>query len=266
MYKFDDQPFINLITELKAISRENIETELSNKTSIIENIFNLDYAIASPYILTFLNPNIGTPPPRNEILLSAYHRNWFALYASFELTCNGLFGPARSILRHAFESMIIAKFSSLSNNDAIYRKWKDGDTIYFSNNILKKIKKPDSNIFFEFWQTLSSFVHATIHSQQMSFDGDHLSGNIQFNFDLILVLLEWHYHLLTSHIITPSIRWATDYTLTQLGEARIKNLRQLKRDIRSAFKNGRSDMPDFMKRAIRDYKLMWEISENYPNN
>jgi len=259
MYGINDPPFTGLIKDRKEITSAKIREVYSHKTELIQTILNLDYAIASPYIGVALVPNLGKLPQRSEILVSAYHRNWFAFFASYELTSNGLFGPARSILRHAFESMIIAKFCSLSKDDLVYERWRKGEAVYFTNSILKKISKPNPRGFSELWSTLSDFVHATIYAQQFGFDWEHVDKQVHFNLDLILVLLEWHYHLLTSHLVTPTTNSQTIYVLRLRGEDKLRDWRQSKKELRLAFKNAKKDMPDFMRKAVRDFKQTWVL-------
>ena len=261
MYGINDPPFTHLLKEWKEVTYSKVKHEYSSKTELIEMILNLDYAIASPYMVVTLNPNMGKLPRRSEILISAYHRNWFALSASYELTSSGLFGPARSILRHAFESMIIAKFCSLSKDDKVYERWQNGETVYFTNSVLKKISTPDTKTFSEFWGVLSNYVHATIYAQQFSLDWEHVDKEAHFNLDLILVLLEWHYHILASHIITPTTNSQTTYNVGLFENDKLANWRQAKKDLRVAFKNAKKDMPDFMKKAVRDFKQAWVLNE-----
>jgi hypothetical protein len=261
MYRINDPPFVNLIKEWTETANSKIKSEYSSKAKLIETILNLDYKIASPYMSVTLSPNMGKPPRRSEILISAYHRNWFAFSASYELTINGLFGPARSILRHAFESMIIAKFCSLSKDDKVYERWRNGDTVYFTNSVLKKISTPDTKTFSEFWGALSNYVHATIYAQQFSLEWEHVDNQARFNLDLILVLLEWHYHILTSHIVTPATSSQTIYNVGLFGNDKLADWRQSKKELRVAFKNAKKDMPDFMKKAVRDFKQTWVLYE-----
>jgi hypothetical protein len=252
---------MDLMEEWEEIANSKIKSELSTKSMLIEKILNLDYAIASPYMAIALNPNLGKLPKHSEIFISAYHRNWFALSASYKLTEKGLFGPARSILRHAFESMLIAKFCSISQNEHVYEKWRKGDVIYFTNSVLKKISIPDPETFIEFWSTLSDFVHATIYAQQFSLDWEHISDDVRFNQDMILVLLEWHYHILSSHIVTSTTNSKTVYNIGLLGKDQLRNWRQSKKDLRVVFKNAKQGMPKFMKKVVRDFKQKWVLNE-----
>lgn len=260
-YGMSDPSFTQLIKAWEENANTRIRKEFSYKVELIQTILNLDYAIACYYMPIVLNPAIEGLRHRSPVLFSAYHRNWYAFFASYDLTCNGLFGPARSILRHAFESMIIAKFCSLSKSDALYEKWIGGDAIYFTNNILKRISKPDPKIFSELWSTLSEFTHATIYAQQMSLDWDHINNNVQFNLDLILILLEWHYHILTSHVVTSSTRYYTTYISELSGSDGVDNLRQLKQQLRLSFKNAKQDMPRLTKQVVRDFKQTWVLCE-----
>ena len=241
------------------MTQTEIWGKFSDKIELIEEALNADYAIGSYYMPIILNLNIAERHPRTDIVFSAYHRNLFALYASVELTNKGLFGPSRSILRHVFESLVIGKFCSLTTNNDVYLRWQQGQTIYFTNNVLNKIKKPSSTVFKEYWGIMSEFVHASVYAQQMSFDWEHLHGNIQFNWDLTLALIECHYHLLISHLITPSISYYADYASFHSGQNERTKLSQRKKLIRSLFSDAKkSSIPPF-RRLIRDFKRTWVL-------
>lgn len=259
LYSRDHPLFIELVKVWEQTTQTEINGIFKHKIELIEEILNADYAIASYYIPIMLNPNIAESHPRRDILFSAYHRNLFALYTSMQLTNTGFFGPARSILRHVFESLVIAKFCSLSKSNDVYSRWQKGQAVYFTNSILNKIKKPTPTILKEYWGILSDFVHASIYAQQVSLGWDHLYPNIQFNWDLILALAECRYHLLVSHLVTPSVRYYSDYASSYSRRDDKAALSDRKKLIRSLFSRAKKSSTPPFRRLIKDFKQTWVL-------
>ena len=253
LYGRDHPPLFELFRSSEKATQTYILREFSHKTELIEAILNADYAIGSYYMGITLSPNVASRHPRTDIIFSAYHKNLFALYAGFELTSRGLYGPARSILRHTFESLIIAKFCSLASNSEVYTKWQQGETIYFTNSVLKKIKKPSPAVFQEYWKTMSEFVHATVYAQQISFAGENLCENIQFNLDLILALAECHYHILISYLVTPSVRYYSDYGANHLGQDEKAGLSRQKQAIRALFSDAKKRTIPSLRKLVNQW-------------
>ena len=252
-------PFLQLFQGWEKATQAKVREEFGERIDLIEQTLNADYAIGAYYMPMVFHENLVGFHPQRDILTSAYHRNLFALYASFELTSRGLFGPARSVLRHVFESLIVAKFCALSSVPSVHTKWQQGQTIYFTNSVLNKIRNPSPTIFKEFWGIMSEFVHASVYAQQMSFDWQHLHDNVPFTLDLILALIECHYHILTSHIATPSVRYYTEYALRHTAHDNDFDIAQTRNAIRSLFSAAKKSTKPFFRRLIKDYKRTWIV-------
>ena len=261
VYHYKNPPFLDLISDWKEQSIQSISGEFSERVNLIATILNLDYKIAGFYMPMLLKPNMAYKNPRTAILISAYHRNLFAFLGSFEISKQGLFGPARSILRHIFESLVTAKFCSLSKDDKVYSQWKNGEAVYFGNGVLKMIVKPDTQSLNEYWKILSEFSHATIYAQQFSLSWEHVSPNTQFTWDIILALLECHYHLLISHLATPSVKYYTEYSFRLINQKLVDELKSSKSLIKDLFKKSKVEMHPSLKRLANDYKRTWQIKE-----
>ena len=259
LYNNDGELFFTLFRGWASAAESKIRSCHIDRLRAVEQALNLNYSIASHYVSAALHPNMPGANPRSKIIFSAYHRNLFALYSGIELTSRGLFGPARTVLRHVFESLIMAKYCSIAPTEDIYIKWESGQSIAFTNGVLNKIVRPDVSVFREFWSQLSKFVHATVYAQQMSLDEEHLKGNIEYNWDLILALIECHYHLLISHLATRSLRRFVDYTVHDHSDGAKEQLSHQKKAIQSLFSSARKNYIPPIRRLVGNYKLTREI-------
>ena len=187
-------------------------------------------------------------------IFSALHKNQIALYSSLRLTQRGLYGPARAILRHIFEAQIIAKYCAVSNDKDLYNRWRIGEEVRFSPGILKKIKKPSVEPFRTFWGDMSSFVHATVHAQQVVINIRNSPEDISINFVFLKTLLNCQGHLLTAHLITPSMHYyAKRYSGAEAVPA-------LKKELRYLLSEAKMHVSPLPREIIRNYCATWEIT------
>ncbi|MDR3625450.1 MAG: hypothetical protein P4L45_01370 [Ignavibacteriaceae bacterium] len=174
------------------------------KKTIIE-LFNTTYSLMSLLIpWCFLDP-YAHRHSMTKLLFSTLHKNYFAFYSSYKQTLFGLYGPSRIFLRYIYEGLVISKYCSISEDNRIYQRWEDGEVIYFSNSILKKISEPTKSALEEMWNILCNFSHANKYSLQVSLSTDEVFKEIGLNLPLLIALLECNYHLLNSHFITKSM-------------------------------------------------------------
>ncbi|HCK64704.1 MAG TPA: hypothetical protein DHW49_00430 [Anaerolineae bacterium] len=241
-------------------NQEKIAQSESNADFVlIEELLNLQYDFASIYLSIaahFVDYEYGLFP----ILSSAFYKNMFAFYASTELTKKGLYGPARSILRYIFESITIAKFCSVSRNQNLIQKWINEDHIGLSNDVINKIKSPDNSNLKKFLKPLNSFSHHTRSAQQVSFNIDENWGELDFNIDLLKVLLECNYHVLNVHIVNNSaIYYVKAYDRDETQHEKGKSL---KKDLRTKFSLSKKNLPSEYKYVIRDFIRKWVVKQH----
>ena len=136
----------------------------------ITELMDNTYSLFSHHVWMFQAPHIVNLPQNNTVIGAAIYKNFFVLYSALKLTKEGLYGPARTLLRHSYEFLMVAKFCGISHDDNVFKRWDSGDTVYFTNGILKKIESPDNYEFKFFWELLCTYSHATNSSQQISVD------------------------------------------------------------------------------------------------
>ena len=134
-------------------------------------------------------------------------------------------------------------------------KWKDGDIIYLTNRVLKRIQSPDTKAFSEFWDLLSSYVHATIYAQQIHLNVMAAPDEVPLNLIYLRILVECQYHLVNSHLITPSMKYyikrynRNGYRLAEI-QAEMQQLLTLE---------GRT-LLELPRTIVKNYRAAWKLS------
>lgn len=222
--------------------------------SIVETINDI-YLIASGYLWVIYGDPCAQVSPVQKVLFPCFHQSLLGVYASHDLTMSGLWGLARPHLRHAFESLMIAKYCSVNPSSDVFDRWIDGVEIYFGNAVLKKLSHPDPVEFKVLWALLSDWSHSTIHAGQPYLELKGTDSEAGLNFGIIEVLLQCLYHLLVSHIVTPSVRYYGDQHRDDDNKVDVA-----KKRILLAFKHHRSLLGPRSLRLIRDYRATWKAS------
>lgn len=249
-------PFVELVEAIESENLKAVAAEHKREVEILQEGLNCLYAMASEFAWLFNAPHIAYLNKANTILFSTLHKNLVALYTSLKLTRMGLYGPARSMLRHAYEALLVAKYCSLSHDVQIYEKWKGGDVVYLTNGVLKKIQKPGTEAFKDFWSLMSNYSHATIYAQQVEMNIKSVPDEVPLNLVYLRILLDCQYHLLSSHLITPSMQYYTKRY--RRGPDPLPAQRS---KMRKLLAESRKDLLDLPKEIIRNYRATWALAE-----
>jgi hypothetical protein len=191
--------------------------------------------------------------PKQVMLASAVGKNFFVLQSSLQLVREGLYGPARTLLRHVLEALVIAKYTSLSEEYSAYNRWSDGKSLSFSR-LLDKVGSPDMNEIKILWDILCKSSHATNVSQQIVLEWQECKKDIHITLLFIRALLECQYHLLNSHLLTDSMK------RFELENGDSKKVKELRATNRALFKNSRKFMGKKASQITREYCASWKLS------
>lgn len=186
-------------------------------------------------------------------IFSALIKNEFALYSCLKLTELGLYGSARTLLRSVFEALMIAKFASISQSENFIETWKSGQTIYFSNAILKKIQNPKLIEIKKLWGILCDFSHATIYAEQVDIEFEYIKKEVSVNYALIMILICCSYHLLNRHFVTSSMVYYTSRYKRSI------KLPPIKYAARNSISVIQKSLTKTSKKVIREYVSSWKI-------
>ena len=253
-YSEGGQDFSETFKRAKNNSHAEITKSFLRESESIVQCINDVYRIASRYMWTIYGLSDTIVSPVQDVLFPCFHKSLVSLYVSHDLTISGLYGPARPHLRHAFESLMIAKYCSVNPESDVFDRWVDGVDIYFTNAILKRIRHPFAEEFIALWKLLCQWSHSTVFAGQSDLSIRNTKSELLMNFGIIEVFLQWSYHLLNSHILTRSVRYYGDrYCHTNKANKARERLNQtFKRHLR--FLGIRS------RRLIRDYRATWTIT------
>lgn len=130
--------------------------------------------------------------------ISIIFKNINYLYSSYRLTYMGQYAAARVIFRNVYESLIILKAISITEDESLMNEWLDGKDINMRRRIFQNVTEPKSLPMKRFWEDLCKLCHGTIESNQYSL-GFNYRENMA-NFVLIEMLLEMNYHVLKEYV------------------------------------------------------------------
>lgn len=252
MYGLNDPPFTQIASEAIAQNSAKIEVRAESDIKRIEALLNLQYRFGSHFVWAF-DSFVGVSP-LDRLRFSAFHKNLVATFTTLHLARRGLHGSAAPMLRHSFESLILAKFCSTRRDEDLASRWLNGEMIYLGKAVLRKIQRPDPAPFWEVWGMLSDQVHATVYSQQVGFDVDQEPRNVLVTFGLMQMLLECNYHLLSSHLFTSSLEY---YAKLYCQPYEVPELRRQARELHNLC---RLRLGDPARRFISAYKSRWQIA------
>ena len=252
-YRIGGPTFTEIFNGALVKNNDKLELALQEHLSRISNTLNYQYELASQYIWLIHCPIGVEVSPVIDILTPCFHKSMVSLSTALHLTRHGLWGAARPLIRHAFESLVIAKYCSVNNESEVFDKWVDGVDLGCRRIIIKKLEKPDVAEFKRFWGLLSGFTHSSVFASQPDFNIDPHFKEASVNLVFIEMMMECKYHLLISHIITPNMKY---YQEEYKDKERAKKLRHL---ISKNYSESKKRMGKPGKKLIQDYRSSWLI-------
>ena len=262
-----DRKTDSLIKKFDNLSQQNIKsisTKYIRQIQGIEKLIEIQSKIASYFVGLWNAPGMAIKSHREllPMLFISFHKNFFSFYSAYKLTTQGLFGPARPLMRNIFEALMISKFCYLSDNPTVLKKWDSGQIVYFSNSILKKIINPSPKPFYDFWGIICDQSHATKSAMQFTLElieEDELS-NVLGNFAVLAALLECNYHLLNSLLITPELYNMAKYYISRYSFKENKfMIPELRKTAHKEFKKNRGYLSSEAISLIWAYRRKWDI-------
>lgn len=263
MYSRETESATALLDVLVQQNKERLSPATNKAVTGGRQLIDIQCKIASYFVGFWSSSAIPLKKGHKELrplLFATFHKNLFSSYAILILTVNGLYGPARAILRSIFESLMIAKFSDISEDHRVMQRWDAMETIYFTNSVLKKIANPNPILFADMWNLLCDFSHATRSAGQISINFEDTTEQ-GFNLAVLNALLECNYHLLNSLLITPELSYMVKFycTCPMPKTARDYNIPELRKNAHRQFSENRSFLGPESIKLITAYKRKWTI-------
>lgn len=106
--------FLEIFEKGLSHNQFSIQGEFPESIRRLENTLNWQYELAAQYMWA-QNMPYSAVSPVTDVLNPCFHKTLISLSTAFFLTRHGLWGPARPLIRHAFESLVIAKFCSVDS-------------------------------------------------------------------------------------------------------------------------------------------------------
>lgn len=231
-----------------------LNQKLGDDLRLLEAALDDAYAYSTEHVpLMEVVPELQ-PNEAWQVVVPCYHLALFSLATAVFLTKSGFYGPAHSQMRLAFEALIIGKYCSVEPQSDVYDRWVDGVDLYFSNSVLKKIKKPDLAETRILWKRLCQKSHATIWSGQPDLQLADRLDDARFNLTVIGILLRWLSHLHVGHIVTPSVAYyGRRYRRTERSES-------ARRGLRASWAWQQRTLSRDGKTLIREYVGTWYVT------
>lgn len=246
-------PLSQMLAEGRSLNRTALKAEFQAEIAAFVDAIDSIHALAAFHSWTFDGFAYAEPHEAHSILFVCFHKTLISLYAAHELTIDGLYGIARPHLRQAFEALMIAKFCATDPQSDVFDKWVDGQDLYFTNAILKKLAHPQTKEFAEVWRVLCQWSHASIYASQISLDLDTTREQAGLNFALIAVFTYFTSHLLKTHILTPSLK----YYARRYGQG--EKDKQISAKLKVALSTLKASLGSDSLALVRDYKSKWHL-------
>lgn len=191
------------LAKVRQVNRRQCQERFAVQIALNRRILDCQHALAGEYIW-MIDTILGVSANRAVSLMAAVlHKNFFLLHAAHGLTRDGLFGPARTLLRPCFEGLAIAKYSAVAEDGGLLTRWTGGQQINVSVDVFSRLRTPDVSPLSQFWRVLCRYAHATVYSQQAR--ADFSEGNLGENFGLEAMLLHMNAHMLARHLLTSNL-------------------------------------------------------------
>ncbi|MCC5642052.1 hypothetical protein LC607_03555 [Nostoc sp. CHAB 5824] len=231
------------------------QEKFPERISVIKNCIDTQHEYVELFFGLLQHRHLTQHGDAEKPIFSAVIKNEIALYSSLILTLDGLHGSGLALLRSVYEALMIAKFASLRKNDNLISKWIAGETIYFSNAILKKIVTPELKELKILWGALCNVSHATIYSYQVLTRFEDVEKQIAANLAILIMLLGCNFHLINKHYITREMAYLAKEYHSKEGEF------QRRRDAaKIAVQTATIFISPQARQVIREYSRVWQLA------
>ncbi|MBD2522827.1 hypothetical protein [Nostoc sp. FACHB-133] len=231
------------------------QESFTERISVIKNCIDTQHEYIELFFGLLQHRHLTQHGDAEKPIFSAVIKNEIALYSSLILTLDGLHGSGLALLRSVYEALMIAKFASIRKSDNLISKWIAGETIYFSNAILKKIVTPELKELKILWGALCNVSHATIYSYQVFTRFEDIEQEVAGNLAILIMLLGCNFHLINKHYVTREMAYLAKEYHREGGEF------QRRRDAaKIAVQKATIFISSQAREVIRDYSRVWQLA------
>ena len=230
------EKYINVMNaRVQEISEKGI-IDFAHEMERIENVLNLEEEMLTSYcVVADLQGKVFSEFAQMAIRI--INKNLEYIYAAFTLTQRGQYAVARVIFRNIYESLIILKTVSITDEQKLLNDWSDGKCINMRNRIFEKITSPKSKEMNGLWDDLCKFCHGTVVSGQWSYDYNEIKKSLMYNYVVLEMLLYMNYHVLNRYVFTDGMKAMADRNIIILDDISLKEKRDILRSKLKESKN-----------------------------
>jgi hypothetical protein len=251
-------PLTELFVEMCDRNATSLDRAMGDDLRRVDEILDGLYRLMGYYLPNFGGWAGAAVNPSTQILFPCFHKGLISLATASSLTKRGLYGPARPLLRHAFESAVIGKFCAVHHESTVFDKWMDGYEVWLGREVLPAILRPTPDALKRLWSELSSFTHSTVYAGQVSLrmtDSDDVKA-VWLNLALVAVLSQCLYHLLSTHMATSSVRWYLSYYGDGEGAKAVAAV--TKKEMQEF---SRRRLSPEARKVVTEFRARWSVAE-----
>jgi len=250
------EKYINVMNaRVQEISEKGI-VDFAYEIERIEEILNLeDLMLASYCVVADLQGKVYKEFAQMSIRI--INKNLEYIYAAFILTQRGQYAAARVIFRNIYESLIILKTVSITDDQKLLNDWLDGKCINMRKRIFEKITSPQSKEMRSLWDDLCRFCHGTVVSGQWKNDYNKIKQDLMYNYVVLEMLLYMNYHVLNRYVFTDGMKAMADRNIIILDDISLKEKRDI---LRSKLKESKNSLSQETQKNLTDFSRVWKFA------
>lgn len=252
---------MNYVEKLDQITKEALiesEQEHFERNQKIESIINLQNSMMNQCSLAMYMTGTKLMNYR-EIAILTINKNIDYLYAAYILTRRGIYGAARPLFRNVYESLVILKTISITNNQILLDDWNEGKNLNLTRTIFKNVVSPITEEMPFFWNELCKYSHGSIYSSNQNIKYCKKNKDIIYNYSMIEILLYLNYHVLNRYLFTNSMKQFVDRNC--LYDEELCKI-PLERDIlRDEMKLIRKKSSKHARKLITEFCKVWKFKK-----
>lgn len=250
------EKYINVMNAHAQAVIERGSADFAEKLEEIVTILNLEEEMLASYcVVADLQGKVYKEFAQMAIRI--INKNLEYIYAAFILTQRGQYAAARVIFRNIYESLIILKTVSITDDQKLLNDWLDGKCINMRKRIFEKITSPKSEEMRVLWDDLCKFCHGTVVSGQWSYDYNEIKRSLTYNYIVLEMLLYMNYHALNRYVFTDGMKAMADRNIIILDDISLKERRDI---LRSKLKESKNSLSKEAQKVLTDFSRVWKFS------
>ncbi len=237
--------------------REQTLNKYSNELHEIDVLVDAFYEMYRTYYAIYYMDHGGQL--FHKIASGVLLNNLNYLMASKNLTIEGQYVQARGLYRNIYESLVMLKYASLSQDIELMEKIQQGMEVSLKRDIYKKVtlKNECQDILKIFWEHLCKFDHFTADSLALPGSLNCEDEDFNMNYVIAIILLCMNYHVFNSYCFRGNMKEKSDRYI-HVGKYEISP-QEVREYCRKCYTEARREVSPFGRKIIRAFVSRWEL-------